>query len=221
MAGIEDLITLYRGERHTAYGGLDEAKKIAKANWDKTGSTFGRWFTPEKELAESYSRTPYKKDYKRKLKKVKISKKDLEFAKKLKKMYHTGSKVLTGFGEDAGIVLLPKKNLKDVKVIESNLVRDNLDVKKGRVKFTSKNLKQNLLKTFLSNAKALTPLAAKGLSFISSLPVATLTMVLQSTPANADEVNMTLEDFAKLAEANNIEMGSNMDKALPGGNTDI
>ena len=73
----------------------------------------------------------------------------------------------------------------------------------------------------MSNAKALTPLAAKGLSFISSLPVATLAMTLKTTPANADEANMQLEDFAKLAEANNIEMGSNMDKALPGGNKDI
>ena len=206
MAGIEDLITLYRGERHTAYGGLDEAKKIAKSiGYDKTGSTFGRWFTPEKELAESYSRTPYQKDYKRKLKEVKVSKKDLEFAKKLKSMYHTGSKVVTGGAGDAGIVLLPKKNLKDVKVIESNLVRDGLDVKKGRVQLTARNIKANLLKTFISNAKVLTPLAAKGLSVLVSLPVATLTMMLQSTPANADEANMQLEDFAKLAEENNLE----------------
>ena len=73
----------------------------------------------------------------------------------------------------------------------------------------------------MSNAKALTPLATKGLAFISSLPVSTLIMTLQSTPANADEANMQLEDFAKLAEANNMTMGSNMDKALPGGNKDI
>ena len=35
-------------------------------------------------------------------------------------------------------------------------------------------------------------------------------MVVQSTPTNADEVNMQLEDFAKLNEEN-----TNMDKALP------
>ena len=83
------------------------------------------------------------------------------------------------------------------------------------------NLKVDVLKTFMSNAKALTPLAIKGLNVLASLPVATLTMVLQSTPANADEANMQLEDFAKLAEKENMTMGSNMDKALPGGNKDI
>jgi len=39
----------------------------------------------------------------------------------------------------------------------------------------------------------------KGLNMLASLPVATLTMVLQSTPANSDEANMELEDFAMLA----------------------
>ena len=39
----------------------------------------------------------------------------------------------------------------------------------------------------------------KGLNIIASLPVATATMILQSTPANADEANMKLEDFAMLA----------------------
>ena len=34
---------------------------------------------------------------------------------------------------------------------------------------------------------------------MASLPVATITAVLQSTPTNADEVNMTLEDFAIMA----------------------
>ena len=58
------------------------------------------------------------------------------------------------------------------------------------------------------------------MNFISSLPVATLAMVLKATPANADEANMQLEDFAKLAEEN-MTMGSNMDKALPRGNKDI
>jgi hypothetical protein len=61
----------------------------------------------------------------------------------------------------------------------------------------------------VSNAKALTPLAMKGLTFLSSLPAATVTMFLQSTPANSDEMNMKLEDFAKLNEGN-----TNIDKAI-------
>ena len=62
----------------------------------------------------------------------------------------------------------------------------------------------------MSNAKALTPLAMKGLTYLSSLPAATAMMFLQSTPANSDEMNMKLEDFAKLNEGS-----TNMDKSLP------
>ena len=40
--------------------------------------------------------------------------------------------------------------------------------------------------------------------------------ILQSTPANADEANMQLEDFAKLHEGS-----TNVDKALPSQPTDI
>ena len=84
-----------------------------------------------------------------------------------------------------------------------------------------KKQKTDILRTIMARAGNLTPLASKGLSFLTSLPVSTLIMTLQSTPANADEANMQLEDFAKLAETNNMTMGSNMDKALPGGNKDI
>ena len=84
-----------------------------------------------------------------------------------------------------------------------------------------KKAKTNILQTIMARAGSLTPLAMKGLNVLASLPVATLTMILQSTPANSDEANMQLEDFAKLAEENNMEMGSNMDKALPGGDKDI
>ena len=62
-----------------------------------------------------------------------------------------------------------------------------------------KKQKIDILKTIMARAENLTPLAMKGLNILSSLPVATLTMVLQSTPANADEANMKLEDFARLA----------------------
>ena len=84
-----------------------------------------------------------------------------------------------------------------------------------------KKQKTDILRTIMARAGNLTPLATKGLTFLTSLPVSTLIMTLQSTPANADEANMQLEDFAKLAEKENMTMGSNMDKALPGGNKDI
>jgi len=77
-------------------------------------------------------------------------------------------------------------------------------------------LKINILKTLGVNIQNLTPLAMKGLNVLASLPAATLSMVLQSTPANADEINMTLEDFAKLNEGS-----TNVDKALPSEPKDI
>ena len=70
--------------------------------------------------------------------------------------------------------------------------------------------KTNVMQTFLARAGSLTPLAMKGLTLLSSLPAATVTMFLQSTPANSDEANMKLEDFAKLNEGS-----TNTDKALP------
>ena len=70
--------------------------------------------------------------------------------------------------------------------------------------------KTNVMQTLLARAGSFTPLAMKGLTLLSSLPVATITMFLQSTPANADEANMKLEDFAKLNEGS-----TNTDKALP------
>ena len=70
--------------------------------------------------------------------------------------------------------------------------------------------KTNLFQTMMAKAGSFTPLAMKGLLILGSLPVATATMFLQSTPANADEINMKLEDFAKLNEGS-----TNVDKALP------
>lgn len=66
-------------------------------------------------------------------------------------------------------------------------------------------LKIDILRTLGLNIKNLTPLAMKGLNAMANLPAATIGMVLQSTPANADEANMQLEDFAKLNEKTNNE----------------
>jgi hypothetical protein len=76
--------------------------------------------------------------------------------------------------------------------------------------------KTDVLKTILARAGSLTPLAMKGLNILTSLPAATITAFLQSTPANADEANMKLEDFARLQE-----MGSNVDKGLPSETRDM
>ena len=82
-----------------------------------------------------------------------------------------------------------------------------------------KKQKTDILRTIMARAGNLTPLAVKGLNFMASLPVASLTMMLQSTPANADEnewINKKLEDLAKLNEGS-----TNVDKALPSKLRDI
>ena len=109
---------------------------------------------------------------------------------------------------------IPKKLYKEINPYDTwqTMIKDDKLLKKA---------KTNVLQTIMARAGSLTPLATKGLNLIASLPVATATMILQSTPANADEANMQLEDFAKLAEENNIKMGSRMDKVLPSELKDI
>ena len=120
---------------------------------------------------------------------AKISPEDFEMGKK-DFSSSTGTGRASEYAKEKGYNLLSKKNVN--------------------------NLKLDLIKTFQSNLKALTPLAMKGLNALTSLPVATITAFLQSTPANADEANMKLEDFAKL-----IEMEGMVDKQLPSKPKDI
>ena len=188
MAGIEDLIKVYRGENV-----LDKLKNlfVDSGMTDKAKAKLGRFATTSADYAAGYARK-----FPNVIKSTSITPAALNIGKKLFDKAHFSQGAVGSGGHNVGALqILSKKNADKLKV--------------------------DVLKTFMSNAKALTPLATKGLAFISSLPVSTLIMTLHSTPANADEANMQLEDFAKLAEENNIEMGSNMDKALPGGSKDI
>ena len=172
MAGIEDLVTLYRGVAPSR-SGLD------------FGINRGTYYTGQKDFARhiaqggSLSQNKLIKDIFGKVKSLKVPK-----------------KILEEYGGSSFEV-----NIRDPKLLKA--------------------AKTDILQTIMAKAGSFTPLAMKGLQFITSLPVATATMVLQSTPANADEANMQLEDFAKLAETNNLNMGSNMDKALPVQSKDI
>ena len=160
MAGIGDLIELFRGEAPSR-SGLDFKKNR------------GRYFTPKKDFARhiaqggSMSQGKLIKDLGGKVKSLKIP------VSKFKELGGSGVEVLLD------------------------------DVSLGKAK-------TNLFQTFLARAGSLTPLAIKGLNMLASLPVATAAMVLKSTPANADEANMTLEDFAKLNTGS-----TNIDKGLP------
>ena len=79
-----------------------------------------------------------------------------------------------------------------------------------------KKQKTDILRTIAARAGNLSNLALKGLSVVASLPAQVVVMTLSPTEANADEVNMTLEDFAKLHEGS-----TNVDKALPSEPKDI
>ena len=163
MAGIEDLIEIFRGEAPSRSG-------MAKGFGDRSS----KFYTPQKSFARHIAR---------------------------------GGSMSQGnlIGDLKGKVKSLKIPLSKYKELGGNSLEVILDDPK-----LLNSAKTNVMQTLLARAGSFTPLAMKGLTLLSSLPVATITMFLQSTPANADEANMKLEDFAKLNEGS-----TNMDKALP------
>ena len=197
MAGIEDLIEVYRGEGIK----LNPFRKRSSTRMNTFGKKrAGRYATTLPKEAANYAT----KNFPNRILKTKITPLELKVGQKV---FHELEPDFTSEG------VKTKRLRKNIKKFTRNNLSKNYNIlsKKNKDK-----LKVDILKTFMSNAKALTPLATKGLNILASLPVATLTMVLQSTPANADEANMQLEDFAKLHEGN-----TNVDKALPSQLKDI
>tara|TARA_R110000824_G_scaffold303866_2_gene491706 strand:+ start:475 stop:1068 length:594 start_codon:yes stop_codon:yes gene_type:complete len=185
MAGIEDLIEVFRGESIN----LNPFRKRSSSSYNTYGQRMvGKYATTRADEAANYAT----KKFPNRILTTKITPKELNIGQR---MFHELEPDYT----DEGVKT--KRIRKDINKFTGDNLRKhyNLLSTKNKAK-----LKVDILKTFMSNAEALTPLAAKGLSFLTSLPVATLAMVLQSTPANSDEANMQLEDFAKLAEENNF-----------------
>ena len=185
MAGIEDLIEVFRGESIN----LNPFRKRSSSSYNTYGQRMvGKYATTRADEAANYAT----KKFPNRILTTKITPLELNIGQK---MFHELEPDYT----DEGVKT--KRIRKDINKFTGDNLRKhyNLLSTKNKAK-----LKVDILKTFMSNAEALTPLAAKGLSFLTSLPVATLAMVLQSTPANSDEANMQLEDFAKLAEENNF-----------------
>ena len=197
MAGIEDLIEVYRGEGIK----LNPFRKRSSTRMNTFGKKrAGRYATTLPKEAANYAT----KNFPNRILKTKITPLELKVGQKV---FHELEPDFTSEG------VKTKRLRKNIKKFTRNNLSKNYNIlsKKNKDK-----LKVDILKTFMSNAKALTPLATKGLNILASLPVATLTMVLQSTPANADEANMQLEDFAKLHKGS-----TNVDKALPSQPKDI
>ena len=159
MAGIEEMIELFRGEAPSR-SGLD------------FGENRGRYYTPQKDFARYMA----------------------EGGNRPK------SKLVGDLGGKVKSLKIPVSKYKELGGNSLEVLLDDASLSKA---------KTNIFQTFLARAGSLSPLAMKGLNMLASLPVATAAMVLQSTPANADEANMQLEDFAKLAEKS-----SSVDKAL-------
>ena len=181
------LVKVYRGQSVP----INPFKKRSSSLYNKFGRTrVGRYATTSAAEAANYAT----RNFPNVIKKTKITPDELKVGKRV---YH---ELEPHYTDDGVKIKRVRKTLKDVT---GNLNRNyNILSKKNKAK-----LKVDILKTIASNAKALTPLAAKGLNFLASLPVATLAMVLHSTPANSDEANMKLEDFAKLAEKQNMAKG--------------
>jgi len=162
MAGIEDIIEIYRGE------------PIFK-NRSTFKDSVGKFVTDKADEAAIYARK-----FPSVIKSTKVPRETfVKFKDAFEEKFFKQPKYPTNSGYFYGLIDDPNK------------------------------LKVDIIKTLGVNIKNLTPLAIKGLSMLSSLPAATIAGVLQSTPANEDEVNMTLEDFAKLSEGD-----TNIDKSL-------
>ena len=101
-----------------------------------------------------------------------------------------GLNVVAALGSAGKSLKIPLSKYKELGGNSLEVILDDASLSKA---------KTNIFQTFLARVGSLTPLAMKGLNIIASLPVATATMILQSTPANADEANMKLEDFAMMA----------------------
>jgi hypothetical protein len=191
MAGITDLIDVFRGETIN----LNPFKKRFSTNMNPGGKIkVGKYATTSADEAMNYA----SKKFPNKIMTTKVSPREFKIGQRV------FNEVTSDFSDRPNIIKKVANKVKDFTRDRSGQLGYNILSKKNKGK-----LEVDVLKTLVSNAKALTPLAMKGLTFLSSLPAATVTMFLQSTPANSDEINMKLEDFAKLNEGS-----TNIDKAI-------
>ena len=191
MAGIENLIDIFRGETIK----LNPFRIRSSADMNPGGKIkVGKYSTTSAEEAMNYA----KKKFPNVIKTAKITPRDFKIGQRV------FNEVTSDFSDRPNIIMKIANKVKDFTRDRSGQLGYNILSKKNKGK-----LEVDVLKTLVSNAKALSPLAMKGLTFLSSLPAATVTMFLQSTPANSDEINMKLEDFAKLNEGS-----TNIDKSL-------
>jgi hypothetical protein len=181
MAGIEDLIDIWRGETIN----LNPFRTRSSADMNPGGKIkVGKYATTSAKEAANYA----SKKFPNVIKTTKITPRDFKIGQRV------FNEVTSDFSGRPNIIKKIANKVKDFTRDRSGQL--------GYQILSSKNkalLKTDVLKTIASNAKALTPLAMKGLTFLSSLPATTIIMFLQSTSTNSDEINMKLEDFAMMS----------------------
>jgi hypothetical protein len=167
MAGIEDLIRVFRGTENIPIE--DQIKYPDRGKYFTTNVDDAKWYAQRKGTLGG------KVNY------LDLTKEKFEQAKNLSKV-------------------------KNIRLPGEVIVDENL----------LKNQKLDFFKTLQARAGNLTNLAKKGLSKLVSLPMSVVFSIIDPTTANADEINMRLEDFAKLKE-----MEGMVDKKLPSEPKDI
>lgn len=105
LKGGKKLIKLYRGENK-----MHESVRKAGGSSSKT---FGRFYNPDKEYVKAFASG---KKGERTLKTVNVSEKDYNIGRKIEKKLYPGGSCQ---GTDCNVIL-PKKNLKDVKTRKFN-----------------------------------------------------------------------------------------------------
>jgi len=190
MAGIEDIIEIFRGENIKPIKTLTKNRTSDYMLKNKTlgAPTIGKYATTDLEYAKNYANK-----FPNVIKSAKISSSELdEGMKRFNKLFGSG----TAEAYESGL------NKKLGLQVVSDEVKDKLKV--------------DVLRTLQSNVNSLSKLAMKGLTYAAGLPAQTFLSLIGTSDLNSDEVNMKLEDFAKLRE-----MESNVDKALPSEPKDI
>lgn len=190
MAGIKDIIEIFRGENLEPIKTLRGTRHsdLIRARNPKYAKSIGKYATTDLDFAKDYA-----KKFPNIIKSAKIPVDELEEGmKRFNRQF--GSQLAKGYENG----LRKKLGLQ----IVSDEVKDKLKV--------------DLLRTLQSNAGSLSKLAIKGLTHAAGLPAQTFLSLIGTDDLNSDEINMKLEDFAKLKE-----MDGMVDKSLPSKTKDM
>jgi len=183
MAGIEDIIEIFRGENLEPIKTLTKSRISDYMLKNKTlgAPTIGKYATTDLDYAKDYA-----KKFPNIIKSAKISSDELEEGmKRFNKQFGSAAKTYeSGLNKKLGLQIVSDK------------VKDKLKV--------------DLLRTLQSNIGSLSKLALKGLTYAAGLPAQAFLSLVGSDDLNKDEINMKLENFAKLKE-----MEGMVDKSLP------